>query len=202
MNYFKYFPEIENQGKIWDLFSSLSDLSDVDYHCERRNGLYTMEIMSSARSGRISLDSEFNLKKYEAGCKENTLKDKRKKASKELHIVSFDDTDEDVRAGYGDISDRRLGGKDKEYGVVDDVVSWDGSVKKLLSLRRGYLIERGIDIVTLVYGASLGVYEAVRSLSNLMGTDSEILGLVGSLFGCGIPLSKVADRLRTEVRLQ
>ena len=201
MNYFNYFPDIENQGKIWGLFESLQDFSEVDYHTDRSVGRYTLEIMSAARSGRISLDGKFDLAAYERTCSSNTEIGKLNKAKKELHIVSFDDTEEDKKPGYGDVSDRRLGKRDVEYEIVDNMVGLGNSIQKLFELRRKYRIENGIDIVSLVVSASEGVYEAVRNLKILMGTNSEISALVYGLFESGIPLSKIARRLRSEVEL-
>lgn len=185
MRYFKY----QQQGpmsQIWSLFRDLGEMSN-----ERLDRLYgnsdyshTLEIVSAALNGAIALSDEavdnFNLQAYEFKCRENEKNGNFKKASEVLHIVEFDGSEEDLKVGFGDVSDRKLQVFEDSFDEVMSSETFEANIKELLGIRSKYIIECGIDPVRALINSLKGIPDAIAEMKNLM-CDVVLRDLIVSL---------------------
>lgn len=185
MNYFEH----QNQkpmSKIWSLFVSLSTMTpeQITRIYENSDYSHTLEIVRSALNGSIDLTDEaiskFNLGAYEWKCRENEKTGKRKRAKKELLIVDFDNSDEDSRAGFGEISSRKLSSVDDSFEEIMNNDEFESNLRELLNIRTKYIIEHNVDVVSVLLSALKGIPEAVASLKSLMA-DSKLSELIVGL---------------------
>lgn len=185
MRYFKY-QNNQSMSKVWSLFADLGRMTP-----EQKAKIYgtsdyshTLEIVHSALNGNIPLTdeaiSQFNLGAYEMSSRLNDKKAKIKKAKKVLNIVEFDNSDEDIRVGFGDVSDRKLSTIDESFEEILNNDEFECSIRELLNIRSTYIVEHGIDLVSVLLSALKGIPEAVKSLKDLM-SDNKVYDLVTGL---------------------
>lgn len=185
MRYFKY-QNNQSMSKVWSLFADLGRMTP-----EQKAKIYgtsdyshTLEIVRSALNGNIPLTdeaiSQFNLGAYEMSSRLNDKKAKIKEAKKVLNIVEFDNSDEDIRVGFGDVSDRKLSTIDESFEEILNNDEFECSIRELLNIRSTYIVEHGIDLVSVLLSALKGIPEAVKSLKGLM-SDNKVYDLVTGL---------------------
>lgn len=200
MNYFKYQSQ-QSMSKIWSLFVDLGKMSP-----EMKDKIYggsdyshTLEIVRSALNGNISLTDEavrsFNLGAYEFKCRENEKLGRLKDAKTVLNIVEFDNSEEDVRVGYGDISDRKLSMLDESFDKILDNDEFEYCIRQLLGIRSRYIVEHGVDLVSVLLNSLKGIPESVSTLKELV-KDKVVKDLVTGLCNNGngrlIPILEAA----------
>lgn len=173
MNYFVY--QSNTSGRVWGLFKELGEITP-----EQREKIYagseyahTLEMVSAALNGAIATDPEslenFNLWGYEAKCAETDSIGKRNRAKKELHIVEFStSSDDSLDVGYGDISDRDLGSEDDMLELLVDSLAFEDNLRQLFNIRSHYIAEKGVDVVSVLYGALKGIPDAVKEMKSLV----------------------------------
>lgn len=177
MNYFGY--QSNTTGAIWGLFKSLGEVTP-----EQREKMYsgseyshTLETVSAALSGAIATDPEsvnnFNLWGYEFSCANRDNLRRLNLAEHVLNIVDFSTTSDDSLAvGYGDISSRDLASKlTSKEDVFEDLVesiSFEENLKQLLNIRSQYIVEQGVDVVSVLYGALKGIPDAINEVKTLV----------------------------------
>lgn len=177
-------------AKVWTLFKDLDGIS-----LEQAEKLYsgsdshTLNIVRSALNGSISLSDEsvknFNLFAYEHAARVNDVIGKRKKALKELHIVEFDNSDDDITVGFGDVSDRKLSFIDDSFDTVMNCDEFEFCIRELGDIRTKYIVENGLDVVNVLIRALKCSEEAIKELKNLISVDDRIKDLVVSLCELG-----------------
>lgn len=185
MNYFKY-QNAKPMSRVWSLFRNLGDIphdklasmySTSDYS-------HTLEIVRSALNGSISLTEEdvrdFNLQAYEHACSNNDKNNRRKMASKSLNIVDVDSSEDDVRVGYGEVSSRSLASIEDSFEEVMSSKNFEENIRELYGIRSKYIIEKGVDIVSVLTCSLKGIPEAVSELRTLM-KDTTLKDLITSL---------------------
>lgn len=183
MRYFKY--QISKpMSKVWSLFSDLGGIDKQKLY--GNSDSHTIEIIESAVRGNIVLTDDFNLLAYEKRCQENDKFNRSKDVSKCVNIVDDASSDDDMKVGYGDISNRRLSSyldiEENDFDKVESSTSFEESVRKLYEVREKYIIESGVDLVTLIKGALNGIPEALSEI-RLVIEDSteEVKDLIVSL---------------------
>lgn len=176
-------------SKVWSLFKDLGDMtpsqlervySDCDYS-------HTLDIVRAALNGAIPLTEDgiddFNLQAYEYKCKENEKNGKYKRAKDVLNIVDFDNSEEDGKVGYGDVSDRKIKSIEDSYEEIMKSEEFEQNIKTLYDIRTKYIVEKGVDLVSILIGSLKGIPEAVLEVKNLI-QDSYLKDLIVSLCEC------------------
>lgn len=185
MNYFGY--QNTASGAVWSLFRELGEITP-----EQREKVYagseyahTLEIVSAALNGHIATDpvslENFNLWGYESKCAEMDVHGKRARAKKVLNIVGFStSSDDSIEVGYGEISARELGYEDSMFDVIVDSVDFEENLRRLFNIRTKYISEKGVDVVSVLYGALKGIPDALNEIKSLV-TDSTLCELYTQL---------------------
>lgn len=186
MKYFKY-QYSDSLGEVWGLFSELASLSEEEIlnKNKRYDYSHTTEIINSAMNSKIESregfnTDEFNLKAYEFKCHQNDeikLNDLRKK---HLTIVdTINGSDDDV-VGYGEISsnDTRLRSIEDAFELLEDNDEFEKCLCELYSIRKDYIIEKGVDPVEMLKNSLKGVPEAVTSMVDLLLEDSSLKNII------------------------
>ena len=171
-------------SKIWSLFRDLGETSDGVKNAYGMDYSHTLDIVKSALGGSISLSKEdiqsFNLQAYEYTCHENEKDGRRKKAAKLLNIVDVDSSEDDIRVGYGEISSRSLASIEDSFDEVMSSSNFEDNIKALYGIRTKYIVEKGIDVVSVLSCSLKGIPEAVAELKTIM-TDSVLGEIITSL---------------------
>lgn len=191
MKYFKH-QYSESLGEIWSLFSDLASLSkeeEVVSKGSRGEFGHTVEIINSAMNKKLDNREGFNLetfdlRAYEAECRkkdEIKLNDLRKKY---LTIVDTVNGNDDTNtAGYGEISmnDTRLKSMEDAYAVLEDNDEFETYLAKLYTLRKEYIVGKGIDPVEMLINSLKGIPEAVSLMTELISVDLPLKQIIEGL---------------------
>lgn len=177
MNYFGYQHSVS--GQIWSLFRELGEITP-----EQREKVYagseyahTLEIVSAALNGHISTDpvslENFNLWGYESKCADMDAHGKRARAKKVLNIVEFStSSDDSIDVGYGEVSARELGYEDSMFDTIVESVDFEENLRRLFNIRTKYICEKGVDIVSVLYGALKGIPDAMTEIKTLVADST------------------------------
>lgn len=191
MKYFKH-QYSESLGEIWSLFSDLASLSkeeEVVSKGSRGEFGHTVEIINSAMNKKLDNREGFNLetfdlRAYEAECRkkdEIKLNDLRKKYLTIVDTVNGNDDTNTV--GYGEISmnDTRLKSMEDAYAVLEDNDEFETYLAKLYTLRKEYIVGKGIDPVEMLINSLKGIPEAVSLMSELISVDLPLKQIIEGL---------------------
>lgn len=180
----KYFEHKYNGsfGEIWGLFAGLSDVAEEEMLSSNKNYDYshTEEIIKSAMNGNFSCQEEFNLKLYEIKCSQTDRIEISSLRKKYLTIVdTINGNDNDV-VGYGEISanDSRLQSIDTAFDVLENDDQFERCLAELYSIRKSYIVEKGVDPVEMLLNSLKGVPEAISSISELVSQDNYLKGII------------------------
>lgn len=190
MKYFKH-QYSESLGEIWSLFSDLASLSkeeEVVSKGSRGEFGHTVEIINSAMNKKLDNREGFNLetfdlRAYEAECRkkdEIKLNDLRKKYLTIVDTVNGNDTN---TVGYGEISmnDTRLKSMEDAYAVLEDNDEFETYLAKLYTLRKEYIVGKGIDPVEMLINSLKGIPEAVSLMTELISVDLPLKQIIEGL---------------------
>lgn len=190
MNYFKHHVN-RPTGRVWSLFTELSKANEsMKLNQKKKVGVefsHTLEIVNAALSGSIQLDDDsidtFNLSAYEFACQENEKIVKCAKVNKELFIVDDynSESDTEKRVGFGDISMRRLGTKDKNLEEIINSEAFGESLSQLLGIRSTVAVDYGVDIVRALYGALIGTVGAVELVRKVTEQNKQVEEIITTL---------------------
>lgn len=191
MKYFKH-QYSESLGEIWSLFSDLASLSkeeEVVSKGSRGEFGHTVEIINSAMNKKLDNREGFNLetfdlRAYEAECRkkdEIKLNDLRKKYLTIVDTVNGNDDTNTV--GYGEISmnDTRLKSMEDAYAVLEDNDEFETYLAKLYTLRKEYIVGKGIDPVEMLINSLKGIPEAVSLMTELISVDLPLKQIIEGL---------------------
>lgn len=191
MKYFKH-QYSESLGEIWSLFSDLASLSkeeEVVSKGSRGEFGHTVEIINSAMNKKLDNREGFNLetfdlRAYEAECRkkdEIKLNDLRKKYLTIVDTVNGNDDTNTV--GYGEISmnDTRLKSMEDAYAVLEDNDEFETYLAKLYTLRKEYIVGKGIDPVEMLVNSLKGIPEAVSLMTELISVDLPLKQIIEGL---------------------
>ena len=191
MKYFKH-QYSESLGEIWSLFSDLASLSkeeEVVSKGSRGEFGHTVEIINSAMNKKLDNREGFNLetfdlRAYEAECRkkdEIKLNDLRKKYLTIVDTVNGNDDTNTV--GYGEISmnDTRLKSMEDAYAVLEDNDEFETYLAKLYTLRKEYIVGKGIDPVEMLINSLKGIPEAVSLMTELISVDLPLKQIIAGL---------------------
>lgn len=191
MKYFKH-QYSESLGEIWSLFSDLASLSkeeEVVSKSSRGEFGHTVEIINSAMNKKLDNREGFNLetfdlRAYEAECRkkdEIKLNDLRKKYLTIVDTVNGNDDTNTV--GYGEISmnDTRLKSMEDAYAVLEDNDEFETYLAKLYTLRKEYIVGKGIDPVEMLINSLKGIPEAVSLMTELISVDLPLKQIIEGL---------------------
>ena len=191
MKYFKH-QYSESLGEIWSLFSDLASLSkeeEVVIKGSRGEFGHTVEIINSAMNKKLDSREGFNLetfdlRAYEAECRkkdEIKLNDLRKKYLTIVDTVNGNDDTNTV--GYGEISmnDTRLKSMEDAYAVLEDNDEFETYLAKLYTLRKEYIVGKGIDPVEMLINSLKGIPEAVSLMTELISVDLPLKQIIEGL---------------------
>lgn len=186
MRYFDYQYQ-GTLGRVWSLFSGLQGISEEEklgkskYSCAYT---HTLDIVNAALNGSLSTSNEsletFNLQAYEYKCEENDKINKIKQVEKVLYIVDNVGDDEDT-VGFGDISERKLKSREDAFELLECDASFEANLAKLYNIRRDYIKERGIDLVSILEASLKGIPDAVTEIAALVSENSKLKELIVSL---------------------
>jgi hypothetical protein len=175
----KYFAYAETPpGKVWGLFKDLGGMTPAQCDAIYAGSEYahTLEIVSAALNGSIATDpascSRFNLKGYEIKCAATDGLSRRERAKHVLNIVDFSTADDDMDVGFGDVSGRDLGKEDELYDILTGSVAFEQNIRELLGIRKKYLCEQGVDLVSVLYNALQKVPGAVDNVKELVKDEN------------------------------
>lgn len=181
MKYFDY-QYSGSFGEVWSLFSDLANLSKSQDGGDRWwDFSHTNEIINSAMNGNLcGTDGSFDLRSYEIKCSQNDKKDLSMQREKYLTIVDTVNGDDENVVGYGEISinDTRLQSLEDAFEMLDNNDEFEKCLSDLYSLRKTYIVDRGIDPVEMLLNSLKGVPEAVKSVQALVEVDSSLKKLV------------------------
>lgn len=191
MKYFKH-QYSESLGEIWSLFSDLASLSkeeEVVSKGSRGEFGHTVEIINSAMNKKLDNREGFNLetfdlRAYEAECRkkdEIKLNDLRKKYLTIVDTVNGNDDTNTV--GYGEISmnDTRLKSMEDAYAVLEGNDEFETYLAKLYTLRKEYIVGKGIDPVEMLINSLKGIPEAVSLMTELISVDLPLKQIIEGL---------------------
>ena len=173
-------------SKVWTLFKDLKNMTPQQIENLYANSDYshTLEIVSAALSGAIPLTDDavrdFNLQAYEYKCKENEKNGNFKRAKEVLNIVEFGNSDDDIKVGYGDISDRKLQVIEDSFEEIMSSETFESNIRELFGIRSKYIVEHGIDPVNALINSLKGIPEAIAEIKQLM-SDMIIKDLIVAL---------------------
>lgn len=186
MRYFDYQYQ-GTLGRVWSLFSGLQEISEEEklgkskYSCAYT---HTLDIVHAALNGSLSTSNEsienFNLQAYEYKCEENDKINKIKQVEKVLYIVDNVGDDEDT-VGFGDISVRKLRSREDAFEILECDASFEANLAKLYNIRRDYIKERGIDLVSILEASLKGIPDAVTEIAELVSENLHLKELIVSL---------------------
>lgn len=185
MKYYKY-QNTKPMSNVWSLFKDLDTMtpSQIERLYADSDYSHTLDIVKAALNGSIPLTDdavrEFNLQAYEYKCKENDKNGNFKKAKDILNIVEFDNSEEDVNTRYGDISDRKLKVVEDAFEEVMSSDTFEANIRELYNIRTKYIIEHGIDLVSVLISSLKGIPEAVAEIKTIM-CDTVVKDLIVSL---------------------
>lgn len=185
MKYYKY-QNTKPMSNVWSLFKDLNTMtpSQIERLYADSDYSHTLDIVKAALNGSIPLTDdavrEFNLQAYEYKCKENDKNGNFKKAKDILNIVEFDNSEEDVNTRYGDISDRKLKVVEDAFEEVMSSDTFEANIRELYNIRTKYIIEHGIDLVSVLISSLKGIPEAVAEIKTIM-CDTVVKDLIVSL---------------------
>lgn len=189
MEYFKYQHEGVT-GRIWGLFAGLKDIS-VEEKLQKStynvSYAHSLEILSAAFRGSLATDDEslreFDLRAYECKCAENDKIGKIQKAEKELFIVDTNNSDNEDKVGFGDITERekRLQCVDKAFDELESMESLNKDIKLLCNIRQDYIVEHGVDLIHVLVNSLKGIPDAISELREIMASESTLQPLIVSL---------------------
>lgn len=185
MKYYKY-QNTKPMSNVWSLFKDLNTMtpSQIERLYADSDYSHTLDIVKAALNGSIPLTDdavrEFNLQAYEYKCKENDKNGNFKKAKDVLNIVEFDNSEEDVNTRYGDISDRKLKVVEDAFEEVMSSDTFEANIRELYNIRTKYIIEHGIDLVSVLISSLKGIPEAVAEIKTIM-CDTVVKDLIVSL---------------------
>lgn len=185
MKYYKY-QNTKPMSNVWSLFKDLDTMtpSQIEKLYADSDYSHTLDIVKAALNGSIPLTDdavrEFNLQAYEYKCKENDKNGNFKKAKDVLNIVEFDNSEEDVNTRYGDISDRKLKVVEDAFEEVMSSDTFEANIRELYNIRTKYIIEHGIDLVSVLISSLKGIPEAVAEIKTIM-CDTVVKDLIVSL---------------------
>ena len=173
-------------SNVWSLFKDLNTMtpSQIERLYADSDYSHTLDIVKAALNGSIPLTDdavrEFNLQAYEYKCKENDKNGNFKKSKDVLNIVEFDNSEEDVNTRYGDISDRKLKVVEDAFEEVMSSDTFEANIRELYNIRTKYIIEHGIDLVSVLISSLKGIPEAVAEIKTIM-CDTVVKDLIVSL---------------------
>lgn len=185
MKYYKY-QNTKPMSNVWSLFKDLNTMtpSQIERLYADSDYSHTLDIVKAALNGSIPLTDdavrEFNLQAYEYKCKENDKNGNFKKSKDVLNIVEFDNSEEDVNTRYGDISDRKLKVVEDAFEEVMSSDTFEANIRELYNIRTKYIIEHGIDLVSVLISSLKGIPEAVAEIKTIM-CDTVVKDLIVSL---------------------
>lgn len=185
MKYFHY-QATKPMSQVWSLFKDLGMMSESQKELLYNGSDYshTLDIVKAALNGSISLSEEavqsFNLTAYEYACRRNEKNGKYNESKDLLHIVDYDGSEDDVRVGYGEVSSRKIKSIDESFDEIMNSQTFEANIRELCGVRKKYIMEQGIDLVSVLIGALKGVPEALKEIKKVI-KDSKILDLVVSL---------------------
>ena len=170
MKYFKH-QYSESLGEIWSLFSDLASLSkeeEVVSKGSRGEFGHTVEIINSAMNHNKTPASALNI-------------DLRKKYLTIVDTVNGNDDTNTV--GYGEISmnDTRLKSMEDAYAVLEDNDEFETYLAKLYTLRKEYIVGKGIDPVEMLINSLKGIPEAVSLMTELISVDLPLKQIIEGL---------------------
>lgn len=192
MKYYRY-QNTKAMSKVWMLFKDLGDMSPekLEKLYEKSDCSYSIEIIRAALNGSISLSDDsldsFNLQAYIYKSRENEFKGEIKNSSKVLRIVDFEDSDKDTKESsvkFGDISSRSsksLSYVDEGFERLMDSEEFKYNLRELYAIRSVYIVENGIDLVSVLIAGLKGIPEAIQQLKGCMQNDVKIDNLITSL---------------------
>lgn len=184
MKYFNYQPNVP-MGRVWGLFTELAELPEEELlgksnYCTQY--AHTLEIVNAAINGSFNSSEEFSLKAYEIKCNQTDLIEQKADTKHCLFIVDATSEDkDDLRVGYGDISETKLKVTDNIFDEVESLDAFESNLNELLNIRKDYIVLHGIDLVSVLIGSLKGIPETVGVLSGLLKNNSKLRGLVASL---------------------
>lgn len=185
MKFFRY-QYSGSLGEVWSLFSGLSNLSkewNINKN-SRWDYSHTTEIINSAMNGNLIGNlKDFDLKAYEIACAKTDEIELGSQRKKYLTIVDTVNGDEESTAGYGEISsnDRRLRSIEDAFEALDNSDEFEKCLCELYSIRKNYIVDKGIDPVEMLLNSLKGVPEAVSSIHDLVQDDLSLRSIVQSL---------------------
>jgi len=183
MKYFDYQTQT-SMSRVWMLFK---DMGTVDPAVLDSMPAYshTLDIVKAALSGSISLTDDairgFNLSAYEYKCRENDRNSGYETAKTELHIVETDNTDDEIRVGMGDVSDRTLHFYDDAYEKVARDDEFKSYLRELVNCRSKYIVEMDIDVVNVLISSLKGISSAITDLKSVIAKDARVGEIVTAL---------------------
>lgn len=189
LNYFDY-QQSGLAGGVWSLFAGLKSVTEEEKLKKSSINVsyaHSLEIISAAFRGSLLTDEEslesFDLRAYEYKCAENDSIGKIQRADKELYIVDTTNSDKDEKVGFGDVTERekRLQCVDEAFDKLESIESLDSDIKALCNIRGDYLVEHGVDLVSVLVNSLKGIPDAVEELRSLLALDSSLSSLVSSL---------------------
>lgn len=183
MHYFDYQTNKPMSG-VWELFADLANVEDSKIQCAMERGSYshTLEIVQAALNGSLvaSSESEFDLAAYEYKCSENDKNAKFSRCKRILNIVEERDSEEES-VGYGDISERHIPSVDNVLDALFEDEDFNANLRRLYNIRKTYVVELGLDPVSVLYNALKGVPEAVKEMGDLMLENIEMKNIFTAL---------------------
>lgn len=183
MKYFKH-QYSDSLGEVWGLFSGLAELSKEEKIGKDRRCSYghTTEIMSSAMNGNLHPET-FDLKAYEIACSKTDQIEIDSLRNKFLAIVDTVNGSEEDTVGYGKISsnDNRLKSIEDAFEILENNDEFERCLAELFNIRKGYIVEKGVDPVEMLVNSLKGIPEAVSSISELTKEDSVFKRIIETL---------------------
>lgn len=185
MKYYKY-QNTKSMSKVWELFKELGTMSteQLEKLYEGSNYSHTLDIVNAALNGSISLTDEsvsgFNLAAYEYRCKETDKISNFNRCKDIVNIIDVDNSDDDLKVGYGEVSSRAIKSFEDSYDEVINSEEFEENIRMLYGIRSKYIIEHGIDLVSVLRSSLQGIPEAINEVKNLM-SDNCVKDLILSL---------------------
>jgi hypothetical protein len=186
MKYYKY-QQKQSFSKIWQLFQGLDEMTpeQIENMYEGSDYSHTLDIVKAALNGSIPLTDEavreFSLQAYEYKCKENDKNGRFNRAKEVVNIVEFDSSDDDLKVGYGEISDRKLKPKEDAFEELMNSRAFEENIRQLYNIRTKYIVEYGVDLISVLISSLKGIPEAVLEIKKLLTVDVNIKDLIVSL---------------------
>lgn len=169
----------EVPSEVWELLRGIEEMP---------SGFeYSLEVIDSAMSGELIVDSSFNLSAYANKIRRNKALEKAREGERfvSIAVTSYDENLGDYNSvSYENLVDTSIEEDDFERIENSELLKY--SVNKIKELSPYIWAEYRFDIIYGIRQALRGIPESIMLLRQIVSADAQIGDLVKMILGSGV----------------